>query len=175
MFQTEEIFTQHYKHLVSIANKVLHNRYDAEEVVIDTFIIFMEKRDTIRDKDPYNWLKVVTLNQAKMYYRRNMKCVPIEFSDTSKVELSLILINKSAPPVEDTCLISEQFDQLDKLMKNQLSRLQRKCIIYYYFGNYSYKEIAKKEHIAEGTVKSNISRAKKKLRQSIDDGENSPI
>lgn len=55
---------------------------------------------------------------------------------------------------------------LREIIDNSLTEMQKLCIIAYYFQEQKQSEIASELGIPENTVKTNLSRAKQKIRQS---------
>jgi RNA polymerase sigma-70 factor, ECF subfamily len=106
------------------------------------------------------WLKTIATNTCIDYIRtiirdRRNESVDDEFNYTQ-----LHSLEKNG---EETLICKSDNYLLDKAL-TMLSKKKRRAIELYYFENKSYKEISKLLSTPEGTIKSDISRAKKQLK-----------
>ena len=162
MHNLEEIFIEQYEGLFNLAYRVLRNQHDAEEVTQEAFIVLLENHATMTIEHPERWLRTVTLNLARMRYRRNKKCMPIAFDENFDFNHSPF--SYETPSSEALMLTQERTNFIHHLIKEQLNPIQYKCIHGYYFKDMTYREISLEEDICTGTVKSSLCRAKKKLK-----------
>ena len=162
------MYIQYYKKFYNIAYSILKNSHDAEDAVSEGFLIFLEKEGSIDQEKAVNWLSVVIANEAKAHYRVKRKNIPCEFSDEMGEEEQNILFNKHADSVEELVLQKELKQQLEELLNECLNDLQSNCIRSYYFDALSYQEIAEHYDINIGTVRSNLARARIKLKEAAD-------
>ncbi len=133
--------------LFRLAFCILHNETDAEDAVSDAILKAWEKRETLRDSEKLrSWLIRILLNQSKTMLAKRKREIPTEqvFFEAKAVEGK------------------EEGGIWDDVMK--LPEKYRIVIILYYYRELSIKEISKALHISVGTVKSQLSRAKEKLR-----------
>ena len=167
MLKTEELYIKHHKKLIAVAFKILNNRCDAEEVVEEAFIVLIESLASTSINHPERWLYTVTKNLAKMRYRKNQRCSPIEIDENIQDTSSCILYQQCFLNGEECLIIKENSKHINGVINNQLNSLQKKCLQAYYFEELSYREIAQQENLSIGTIKSNLSRAKKKLQEPL--------
>ncbi len=167
----EDVYRLHYKQLYGIAYSILKNHAEAEDVVSEGFLIFLEKCDRVDPQKALNWLYVVIANKAKEHYRINHKYIPFDYSKASTSKEDTVLFSECVESVEIHINHSDLKQQLNTLIKNNLNETQLKCVKSYYFEDLSYQEIAEKYSIKVGTVKSNLSRGKIKLRDVVVDEE----
>ena len=123
----------------------------------DSFIIIFKKIKQYKNKGSFEgWLKRITINVALQKYRK-------------KSPLSIVKdIEIEEEPVE----IDFEDDDLDLnfLLEiiQQLPDRYRLVFNLYVLDNYAHKEIATLLEITEGTSKSNLSRARKILKEKIE-------
>lgn len=135
--------------LYRLAFGILHNREDAEDVVSESVLKAYEKLHALRKPECFRaWLMQIAVNEAKRVYTKNKR-----YTLTENIEDYM-------PAFED-----EHHELWDIVMKLDID--YRETVILYFYEQFSIKEIAQILHIPEGTVKSRLSRAKKKLKESL--------
>ena len=147
----EVLVEQYYSALFRIAFQITKNREDAEDVAQDTFMIYYNSRKSFDDEAHIRaWLFRVAINRAKnivtSFWHRNR-----ESFEEYRQELVF-------EQEED----SKLFDAVMKLPKRY-----RIVIHLFYYEDYSVKEISKILGAREGTVKSQLSRARKMIEAMI--------
>lgn len=135
--------------LYRLALGILHNREDAEDAVSESVLKAYEKLHTLRKKESFQaWLMQITANEAKRIYEKNKRVSPVENMEDYM------------PDFRD-----EYHELWDMVM--ELDTVYREVVILYFYERFSVKEISSILHIAEGTVKSRLSRGKKQLREQL--------
>lgn len=150
----QKAFEQHIRdyapNMYRLALAMLHNRQDAEDAVSEAVLKAYEKRRTLRDQDRFRpWIMQITANEARKIYGRNRRTTPVE-----DVEAYM-------PAFRD-----ESHELWDVVM--QLEAAYREVVMLYFYERFSIKEIGRILHIPEGTVKSRLSRGKRRLREMLD-------
>jgi|TARA_B110000093_G_scaffold175321_1_gene209536 RNA polymerase sigma-70 factor (ECF subfamily) len=143
--------------LFGISLKYSRNYQDAEDTLQDSFLIIFDKIKQYNNKGSFEgWLKRIVINTALQKYRKKNHLQLIkEVSDTEEVvEVDF----------EDTHL---DIGFLLKLVQ-ELPDKYRLVFNLYVLDSYSHKEISKMLNISEGTSKSNLSRARKKLKEKLE-------
>ncbi len=132
--------------LYRLAYGILYNREDAEDVVSESVLKAYEKLHTLRNADCFRaWIMQIAVNEARRAYGRRKRYAAVE------------AVEEYMPVYED-----EYHELWDVVMK--LDRVYRETVILYFYEQLSIREIARILHVAEGTVKSRLSRAKKQLK-----------
>lgn len=135
--------------LYRLALGILHNREDAEDVVSESVLKAYEKLHALRKPECFRaWLMQIAFNEAKRVYTKNKR-----YTLTENIEDYM-------PAFED-----EHHELWDIVMELDIDF--REVIILYFYEQFSIKEIAQILHVPEGTVKSRLSRAKKKLKEYL--------
>ena len=149
----EEI-VQLYSDLVyKIAYRYVGNYADAEDVYSETFLnYFKADRSFESEEHRKAWLIRVTINCAKDLLRQR----------TCEVELNeeLDAAEETAEP-EELMTLQQAIDDLPPP--------QRRAVVLFYLEGLSIREIAETMNRSEGTVKSDLSRARKRMNRFIED------
>ena len=143
--------------LFGISLKYSENYQDAEDTLQDSFLTIFDKIKQYNNKGSFEgWLKKIAINTALQKYRKKRPLQLIkEVTDTEEiVEIDL----------EDKNL---DIDFLLNLIQ-KLPNKYRLVFNLYVLDSYSHKEISKMLNISEGTSKSNLSRARKNLKNELE-------
>ena len=148
---TEETLTKYKNRLFTIALNICQNPADADDAVQDVFIKYYSLKKEFDDETHLKaWLIRVTINRAKditaSFWRRHRETLE-EYMETLVFE-----------DPEDGRL----FEAVMKLPEKY-----RITIHLYYYEEYSVREIADILKSRESTVKSQLSRGRKLLREKL--------
>jgi RNA polymerase sigma factor (sigma-70 family) len=151
-----EIYELYADVLFGICLKYSRNYQDAEDTLQDSFLIIFDKITQYNKKGSFEgWLKRIAINTALQKYRK-------------KTPLELV---KEVTEIEDLVEIDFKDKNLDiDFLLNLIQQLPdqyRLVFNLYVLDSYSHKEISKMLNISEGTSKSNLSRARKKLKIAL--------
>jgi RNA polymerase sigma-70 factor (ECF subfamily) len=150
--------------LFSLSFQILHDRWDAEEVVQDAFAaLWKNPRSYSPQKGKLSsWLMVLVRNRSIDRYRSRKRR-----KDTTSIEVSLEV--QPQDENEDVVSSASQTDEkkllgaaIQKLPKKQLRVLELS-----YFKGMTHPEIAEELGLSLGTVKSRIRLGVEKLRNSL--------
>jgi RNA polymerase sigma factor (sigma-70 family) len=152
-----EIYELYADVLFGICLKYSRNYQDAEDTLQDSFLIIFDKITQYNKKGSFEgWLKRIAINTALQKYRK-------------KTPLELV---KEVVEIEDLVEIDFEDKNLDMdfllNLVQQLPDQYRLVFNLYVLDSYSHKEISKMLNISEGTSKSNLSRARKKLKIALE-------
>jgi RNA polymerase sigma factor (sigma-70 family) len=150
----ELLYKQFYAYGMSISLRYAHNRDEAAEILNDSFLkVFnnLSKFDINQQFKP--WFRRLIINTAIDNYRKNSK--HYNHLDEEMVDEELL----------DATIIDElDFNDFMKLL-NQLPENYRLTFNLYEIEGYSHQEIAQMLGIAEGTSRSNLTRARNILQK----------
>jgi len=152
-----EIYKLYADMLFGISLKYSENYQDAEDTLQDSFLTIFDKIKQYNNIGSFEgWLKKIAINTALQKYRKKRPLQLIkEVTDTEEiVEIDL----------EDKNL---DIDFLLNLIQ-KLPNKYRLVFNLYVLDSYSHKEISKMLNISEGTSKSNLSRARKNLKNELE-------
>lgn len=149
----DELFAAHYSRLVRALSVVAGDSDAAADAVQEAFVKAHVRWSRIGHyDDPIGWVRRVALNRVHDEYRR------------SKRQRSLIarLRARSEDAVEPPV-----FDEVDRLLA-ALPRQQRAVTAFRYVDGLTVAEIARTLEISEGTVKSQLHDARRRLRTVVE-------
>ena len=158
----EEIYQLFSGKLFSICLKYSKNKQEAQDNFQDGFITIFNKIGQFKFKGSFEgWLKRVMVNTILLKYRQ-------------KNVLNLVI-----EEIPDEVIVDIDDDEvsLDFLLNliQELPDRYRMVFNLYVLDGYSHKEISKMLHIAEGTSKSNLARARAILKLKIEKHQESQL
>lgn len=132
-----------------LAFSILHSDADAQDAVSEAVLKSYEVKSSLRDISKFKpWIMQIVANEAKQIYRKS---------------------KRSECPEDIEVLQFSHVDELHELwdVVMRLECIHREIIILYFYEQLQINEISKILHIAEGTVKSRLFRAKKLLKSML--------
>lgn len=152
-FNIDEIVDRYSDMVYRIALTQMKNIHDAQDIFQEVFLRLVKYIDTIEDEEHLkSWLIRVTLNCSKTNlmsgWRKHTQ--PLELDE----EQSQILFEMEEQ--------SQLYEQIQKLPKKY-----RTVLYLFYYEELSIKEICAITQQKETTVKSQLSRARKMLKQQL--------
>jgi RNA polymerase sigma-70 factor (ECF subfamily) len=147
----EVLINEHRLSLYRVAIGILKNEEDAADAIQQTIINTYYGIKNLRNDDYFKtWLIKILINECNKIMRSKSKLILME-------------------EVRNVCEVYE-----DSYLKNEvlttvklLSEDMRVVILLYYYEDFSIKAISKILDIAEGTVKSRLSRSREKLNELL--------
>jgi len=149
----ETLFDAHYERLVRALTVVAGNRDVAADAVQDAFVkAHLHWNKISRYDDPSGWVRRVAINRLRDEHRRTRR---------KRHALQRLRSRPTAPnDVPD-------IDEFARLLA-ALPRQQRLTTALYYVDNLTVAEIADTLDISEGTVKSHLHDARRRLRPILE-------
>ncbi|OUQ83845.1 sigma-70 family RNA polymerase sigma factor [Flavonifractor sp. An10] len=163
----DEVFTQLYNTCYRMvylqAMKILNHKDDAEDVAQDVFIAVFHSIDKLQEPEALrSWIGGIAVHKAlKARQKRNSSH---EFAVEESTVFDYINAQGNEKSPEEITCNREVGATLAKMI-DQLPDEQRITAMLFWYDHCGIKEIAQIMDCAEGTVKSRINYAKKKLRQ----------
>jgi len=144
----EEIIARNIDRLLRFAAALTGNKADAEDMVQDAFVKLVEKNPIFESEEHETaWLMTVTKNLCKSHLR--------SFRRKNRVELL------DDYPAKDP----EQRELIELVMK--LPVKYKTVVHLYYYEGYSAKEISAITKQKESTVREQLTRARRMLKQDL--------
>ena len=159
-----------HKHQVQIYQHTLYllgNREDAEDITQETFIKAWEYRAKLRPKTARAWLLKCTQNLCFNLLKRHKFQVPLTEGDDEELETLMHTHSAQSNPLPDEIVIQRELKESVHCAISKLPPDMRAVIIMRELDGMSFKEIAEVLEQPEGTVKSTVFRARKKLRKLL--------
>ena len=154
----DELYSLTYKKVYFLALSILKNKSMAEDATQEVFIKSLKSIDQLKNPKLFlSWINKITYNYCMNEF---YKLKDIEHNNIDNVFPMISCRCKYNDPLEN-CILKENFEELINLI-GQLTQIQSTVLVLRYFEGLKISEIA---YVPEGTVKSRLSKAKKKLHK----------
>lgn len=152
----------------NLCYRMLGESTEAEDAVQETFLrIHKNLRRYDMARSFKTWLLSIASNHCiDRLRKRRMHFVSLDDEPTA----AALALRSSSPTPEQAILAGELTDAIQKLLL-QLDEHYRLAVIYRYWYQYSYAEIAQEMDTTESAIKSRLHRARKKLAELLDGGD----
>jgi RNA polymerase sigma-70 factor (ECF subfamily) len=155
----EELYTQHAPRLYNLALRMLNNGADAEDAVQDTFLVAHKRLETFRGEAALGtWLYRLAANQ----------CLDRLRSRAARESQATDSLDEPARLWQPPAKAETPVERMD--LKSAIARLPeggRAVFVLHDVEGLEHREIAKLLGISEGTSKSQLHKARLRLRQLL--------
>lgn len=152
----EHLFRMYYGFLMGIAMRYSGKTENASEIVNDSFLKIFSKIESHNCENSFKaWIRKITVNTSLDYYRKQQK-----------YEKQVALNTIDNEPENNHLLENINAQEIISLL-DKLPAIYRYTFNLYEIEGYSHDEIAGKLSVTPSTSRSNLTRAKKMLRQLI--------
>jgi RNA polymerase sigma-70 factor (ECF subfamily) len=157
----EEIYQRHHRRVYSICLRMLQNAFEAEDLTQDVFIQLYRKIGSFRGDSAFTtWLHRMTVNQVLMHFRKRT----VKFENTTEEGETPVQIvpgteNAERMPVVDKIALENAIDQLPAGYKN--------VFVLHDVEGFEHEEVARILGCSVGTSKSQLHKARLKLRKLL--------
>ncbi len=157
----EEIYQRHHRRVYSICLRMLQNAYEAEDLTQDVFIQLYRKVGSFRGDSAFTtWLHRMTVNQVLMHFRkRNVKYEKTTEEGETPDQIVAGTSNPDRMPVVDKIALENAIDQLPDGYKN--------VFVLHDVEGFEHEEVARILGCSVGTSKSQLHKARLKLRKLL--------
>jgi RNA polymerase sigma factor (sigma-70 family) len=161
----KQLYSNYYSYGMKIALRYSKNKEEAVEILNDSFMKILtggiQKYDELENCHEgffKNWIKRIIINTTLDHYRKNHKHY---YHQNIEDE------NDSQSFIEEPIVIHTlSFEEL-LLHVKKLSPIYYTVFSMYVIDGYTHKEIAEKLHISIGASKSNLSKARMRLKEIL--------
>ena len=165
----ETLVTRYQRTVYFAAYRLIHNHADADDILQETFIrLFTTLQKGTNIENLVAWLYRIAVNLTIDKFRQQVRQkttyaeTRTENDETVQVEIP---DTKSSSPHEES--VAQERQSIIRQAIDTLPLQQKTVIILHYLENLRIKEIAAILDLAEGTVKSTLYQAHRKLRQKL--------
>jgi RNA polymerase sigma-70 factor, ECF subfamily len=157
----EELYRRHFRRVYSLCLRMTANPEEAEDLTQETFIQLHKKIGSFRGDSAFTtWLHRMTVNQVLMHFRRR-KSRPEFLTEEGETPAQIVqgTENHNRMPIVDRIVL-----------ENAITKLPpgyRAVFVLHDVEGHEHGEIAKMLGISEGTSKSQLHKARLKLRGLI--------
>lgn len=157
----EELYHRHFRRVYALCLRMTGNAVQAEDLTQDVFIQLFNKIGSFRGDSAFTtWLHRMTVNQVLMHFRkRSTKSELTAVDDETPDQIVRGTENPNTMPIIDRIALEKAVQQLPPGY--------RTVFILHDVEGYEHEEIARMMGVAEGTSKSQLHKARLKLRNLI--------
>jgi len=157
----EEIYQRHHRRVYSICLRMLQNAYEAEDLTQDVFIQLYRKVGSFRGDSAFTtWLHRMTVNQVLMHFRkRNVKYEKTTEEGDTPDQVVTGTADPDKMPIVDKIALESAIDQLPMGYKN--------VFVLHDVEGFEHEEVARILGCSVGTSKSQLHKARLKLRKLL--------
>lgn len=157
----EKIYYRHHRRVYSVCWRMLQNSTEAEDLTQDVFIQLYRKIGSFRGDSAFTtWLHRMTVNQVLMHFRkRRLKSEKTTEEGETPVQIVLGTENPKRMPIVDKIALKNAIAQLSTGYRN--------VFVLHDVEGYEHEEVAKILSCAVGTSKSQLHKARLKLRKLL--------
>lgn len=161
MVAFEQVYQRHHRRVYSICLRMLKNTTEAEDLTQDVFIQLHRKIGSFRGDSAFTtWLHRLTVNQVLMHFRkRNVKFEKTTEEGETPVQVVAGSGNPRKMPVVDKIALENAVEQLPNGYRN--------VFVLHDVEGYEHEEVARILGCSVGTSKSQLHKARLKLRKLL--------
>ncbi len=153
-----QLYRLYYNYGMTVASRYAPNRDDASEILNDAFVRTMQNLDKFNRELPFKaWFNKILVRCAINYYRR----FTVKRLDSQPIS------DAEEQPFDAEILSGLSAQEILKLVQ-QLPQSYRLAFNLYVIEGYSHPEISEMIGISEGTSKSNLFKARKRLMEMME-------
>lgn len=157
----EQIYRRHFRRVYSICLRMTGNAVEAEDLTQDVFVHLFKRIGSFRGESAFTtWLHRLTVNHVLMHFRKRSTKSEITTEEGETPEQIVRgTENPNAMPIVDRIALEKAIEQLPPGY--------RTVFVLHDVEGYEHEEIARMLGFAEGTSKSQLHKARLKLRNLI--------
>jgi RNA polymerase sigma-70 factor (ECF subfamily) len=162
----ECLYRSHSKRVYAICLRMLGNTADAEDLTQEAFLLLFRKIKTFRGESAFStWLHRLVINTVLMHLRkRSLPVLSMETDPSPDGETTQSSVEIAASDL----LLEGSIDRINlSRCVAQLSAGSRAIFVLHDIQGYQHREIAKMMGRSEGVSKSQLHRARKRLRELL--------
>ncbi|HVF67863.1 MAG TPA: RNA polymerase sigma factor [Pyrinomonadaceae bacterium] len=157
----EELYRLHHRRVYTLCLRMTQNEAEAEDITQDVFIVLLHKAGDYRAEASFTtWLHRMTVNQVLMHFRRKKAKREEQAEDDAE--------ETPAPRGTSGARGAQLVDRIT--LEDALSRLPpgyRAAFVLHDVEGYEHEEVARLLGCAVGTSKSQLHKARTKLRKIL--------
>jgi RNA polymerase sigma-70 factor, ECF subfamily len=164
----EALVKRYDRRLLRVAQNVVHDFNDAQEVVQEAFLKAYQRLDQFRENARFStWLVRITLNESFMKMRKQRVLREVRAEDVAfDMESAPSTMTSWVPNPEAVCSRAELRAILEKALE-ELTPCSRLVFVLRDLEEFSIKETAEALRLTPNAVKARLSRARQQLREKL--------
>lgn len=168
-----ELYEESYRYLHTCVIHIVKSEEIAQDMLQETYMeIFKNINQLNREEDFLSWASTIANRKCFAHLKKNKDILVDEPVDDEGNESDYFeQIADDAAFIPENILDNQEKVKILRDMIDSLSDIQRACVIGVYYNEQKQDDIARELGIPVNTVKSHLSRAKAKLKETIDTTE----
>ena len=159
----ESLYNQHKRHVYTLCLRITRNSAEAEDLTQEVFLQLFRKVSTFRGESAFStWLHRVAVNVTLMHLRKKGPSVAAEPLESESAEHP----KRELGEPDSTLALSVDRIVLERSV-NRLPQGYRVIFLLHDVEGYEHKEIARIMHCSVGNSKSQLHKARVKLRSHL--------
>lgn len=164
-----KLVEEHYKQVYNMCYRMLGNRDDAEDAAQETFLrAYKAIKHYDRNRKFMTWLLSIAANYC-IDQQRKHRLPTFSIDDAPYIQL-----RDSQPSVEKIYVTAEENQKVHQML-NILKPKDRAIVVFFYWHDYSYEDIAAALSLTTSAVKSRMHRAKIEMAKAWMEKRSQPI
>ena len=163
----EGIYRQYSKRVYSLCLRMTRNEAEAQDLTQEAFLQLFRKLDTFRGESAfYTWLYRLAVNVVLMYLRRKQRLMETSLEGSAEADSSAGIPPREIPAPDNHLLGVIDKVSLEQALK-KLPLGYRIAFVLHDIEGYEHREIAEMVACSVGNSKSQLHRARLRLRQLL--------
>lgn len=161
MFAFEELYNRHHRRVYSLCLRMLQNTHEAEDLTQEVFIQLYRKIGSFRGDSAFTtWLHRMTVNQVLMHFRkRTVKFEKTTEEGETPEQIVVGTGNQDKMPIVDKIALDSAIALLPAGYRN--------VFVLHDVEGYEHEEVARILGCSVGTSKSQLHKARLKMRKLL--------
>ncbi len=162
----QAVYDNSYRYIYYTIIKSVQNKELAEDILQETYIEIYKNISSLKEADAFKgWAVVIAQNKISRYFRKKSDSL---FSSDDEMDAAMDNMEE-----DDTAMLpadaadNKETQRLIMEIIDSLPDGQREAIVSFYYNQMSIAEIAEALEVSDNTVKTWLSRGKKKIKQEV--------
>lgn len=158
----EATYRQHIAKMIGVCYRYTNNRQTAEDLAHDAFLVAIAKSSSFENRGAFEaWFRRIVVNVALQYLRQQKK----QRMHEDRMAYDPVFLEN---PEDDQRTDETTFSEAELLdVIGQLPEHHKRVFNLYVVDHFTHAQIAAQLDISEGTSKSHLARARKKIREIL--------
>lgn len=164
-----ELYQQTCQRVYALALRLTGKKDTAMDVVQESYLSALEHLEDLRNPEAFlSWMFQIAANRCRKALRQEGRFVsPDNGEDQKGTDYFDAIPDPDEALIPEAAADSGETRRLVMELVNSLPPEQRECVILFYFSQCPVEQIAQVQGCAEGTVKSRLNYARKKLKEGV--------
>lgn len=163
-----QLYQETSPRVYALALRLTGNPDQAMDVVQESYLSALQNLESLRNPEAFlSWIFQIAANRCRKVLRQEGRFVSPGGEDEEEQDYFDAIPDPNEDLIPEEAADIGETRRLVMELVNQLPEAQRECVILYYFSQCSVEQIARLQACTEGTVKSRLNYARKKLKEGV--------